>query len=1011
MTWLGHRRDGARLDAGGPHLYSSRPTGSRSSATIALRRSAPTAACRSRCRWGQVNHLAFGPGKRNGASAATPPTRRAGSATAAARPAHLWIDAEGDGKFRRMKELAGNITSPMWIGDRVYFLVRRATASATSTRAAPTAATCAATPTTTTSTRATRRPTASASSTSAAPTICAVRPGERQRPRGRRSARPRTARRRRASSSPRGEHLESFRLHPAGPLLALVARGQLFAMALWEGAPCRTRGDDAGRMRHGQWLADGSTLVAVSDASRRGARRSRSPAAQAHGAAAGTSATSPAMRAAPQGSRVAFANHRNEVWIGDVAQRRAARRRPQRRRPQRRSRLVARRRLARLHLLDEHRATARSSCTSVAARTSTLVTEPEFRDYSPAFDPEGKYLYFLSLRTFDPVYDSVQFELSFPRAARPYLIALQAGGRPPFEPVPKGLQPDEPERDAAGRRRRRQPRHRCASTSTASRAASRRSRCSENRFGQIAGAAGRKVVWTRAAHRRRARPRRPQGSGRQARASSTSRRGRAETLVEKVDALRAGAADRTTLVVPRRQAPARHRRRRKRRQARARRRRHAPSRKSGWIDLERLRAVVEPRARVAADAARGLAPAARPVLGRPTCRASTGRRSTRSYAPLLERVATRGELSDLIWEMQGELGTSHAYEMGGDHRKPPRGRARLPRLPSCASADDGRQLRDHAHRPRRPLGRGRRFAAQRRRRRGQGRASGSSPSTASRSRASVPPQALLVHQAGTKVRADADARRRRRADARDVDRDRRSPTRCRRATANGSRSNRAWVHAQSKRPRRLLPPAGHDGRRLRRVPPLLRRRVRPRRADRRRPLQPRRPRLAAAAREGRAAAPRLRPCRAGSEAVRRIPSEAVAGPVVALTNEHAGSDGDIFSHMLQADGHRPAGRHAHLGRRDRHLAAPRAGRRHARPRSRSSRSGSTTSAGASRTTAPIREIEVDNAPQDHAAGRDRQLETALATALAKLGPTPAAVRRDGPRPRLPRPALPPRQRG
>ena len=41
------------------------------------------------------------------------------------------------------------------------------------------------------------------------------------------------------------------------------------------------------------------------------------------------------------------------------------------------------------------------------------------------------------------------------------------------------------------------------------------------------------------------------------------------------------------------------------------------------------------------------------------------------YAPLLERVSSRGELSDLIWEMQGELGTSHAYEIGGDHRKPP----------------------------------------------------------------------------------------------------------------------------------------------------------------------------------------------------------------------------------------------------------------------------------------------------------------------------------------------------
>jgi tricorn protease len=37
------------------------------------------------------------------------------------------------------------------------------------------------------------------------------------------------------------------------------------------------------------------------------------------------------------------------------------------------------------------------------------------------------------------------------------------------------------------------------------------------------------------------------------------------------------------------------------------------------------------------------------------------------YRPLLEWVATRSELSDLIWEMQGELGTSHAYEFGGDY--------------------------------------------------------------------------------------------------------------------------------------------------------------------------------------------------------------------------------------------------------------------------------------------------------------------------------------------------------
>ena len=41
------------------------------------------------------------------------------------------------------------------------------------------------------------------------------------------------------------------------------------------------------------------------------------------------------------------------------------------------------------------------------------------------------------------------------------------------------------------------------------------------------------------------------------------------------------------------------------------------------------------------------------------------------YAPLVERVTSRSELSDLFWELQGELNTSHAYEMGGQYRSRP----------------------------------------------------------------------------------------------------------------------------------------------------------------------------------------------------------------------------------------------------------------------------------------------------------------------------------------------------
>jgi tricorn protease len=54
------------------------------------------------------------------------------------------------------------------------------------------------------------------------------------------------------------------------------------------------------------------------------------------------------------------------------------------------------------------------------------------------------------------------------------------------------------------------------------------------------------------------------------------------------------------------------------------------------------------------------------------------------------------------------------------------------------------------------------------------------------------------------------------------------------------------------------------------------------------------------------------------------------------------------------------------------------------------------------------EIEVDNAPQDATAGRDRQLETALATALELAAAAQPAKPEFGERPVLRRSALPPR---
>lgn len=68
----------------------------------------------------------------------------------------------------------------------------------------------------------------------------------------------------------------------------------------------------------------------------------------------------------------------------------------------------------------------------------TEVTSQRFEDTSPTFTGDGKYLTFLSARTFDPVYDAHVFDLAFPLATRPYLVTLAADTPSPFEPEPHG---------------------------------------------------------------------------------------------------------------------------------------------------------------------------------------------------------------------------------------------------------------------------------------------------------------------------------------------------------------------------------------------------------------------------------------------------------------------------------------------------------------------------------------------------------------------------------------------
>ena len=939
---------------------------------------------------GQVNHLAFGPGNarvigRNTADPARWKRYRGGTA------GHLWVDAAGTGTFTRLATLAGNVTSPMWIRDRIYLLsdhegvgnlyscapdgsaLRRHTDhDAFYARNAHTDG---------------RRVVYQcgadvwlfdpASDSSAALDIRLP------------SHRTQAARR----FVPAAEHLESFRPHPEGHGLAVTARGKLFSFALWEGA-VRQHGDaHSGRYRHAQWLADGETLVAVGDAS--GEERIEVLAGHERRVQSWDIGRVIALRAAPSGTRVAIANHRNEVLLGDAAGGDLVR--------------IDRSEAGRTEDLawsPDGRWLAYTFWTSTRhcaiklhdceAGTTTLVTKPEFRDYAPAFDPEGRYLYFLSLRTFDPVYDSLQFELSFPRGARPYLVALQRRQRPPFEPAPKGLRADEADakrKDGEGGARKPLPgidldgiERRIAPFPVP-----------ENRFGQIAGAAGGKVVWSvlpiAGAHGRGGHK---EGPGRIELFDFATLR--TETLLDKADEF-ALANDHVTLVVregKRLRAIAANRKRDLRDAAAE---GDEPSRKTGWLDLERIRLSVEPRHEWR-QMLREVWRLQRDQFWVQNMSGVDWDAVYRQYEPLLARVSTRAELSDLIWEMQGELGTSHAYEMGGDYRKPPQ--VALGYL-ACevALADDGES-----------------YAITRIVDGDAWDAGADSPLNAPGVEARVgerivavngqrvsrerPPQSLLVHQAKTKVELTLASGRGSDATTRNVvvatlaDE---VPARYR----EWVEAKRAFVHERS---------GGRVG--YFHLPDMMSHGF----AEFHRYFRSECDRQALVVdvrynRGGHVSELLLEKVarkRIGYNLSRWMPpvsypDEAPAGPVVALTNEHAGSDGDIFSHGFKLMnlgplvGTRTWG--GVIGIWPRHKLVD-----------------------GTETTQPefsfwFRDvgwgvenygtdptIEVDNAPQDAREGRDRQLEIAIDTALGLIERSGAAKPQFEPRPQLARGTLP-----
>lgn len=312
---------------------------------------------------------------------------------------------------------------------------------------------------------------------------------------------------------------------------------------------------------------------------------------------------------------------------------------------------------------------------------TTYITKTEFRDYAPAWDPDGKYLYFLSHREFDPVGDALQFELSFPIATRPLLVTLQKDLPNPF--VPATPPPDEDkdkekkengdedseektdENDDKSKEKKQKPisieldgiEERVVAFPY-----------SHGRYGQIAGIEGKAIFTTYPVKHAANVPGEDEQRDKGKLHAYDFKEQKKEVLVSDIASFTLAGDNKSLLY--RTGDKLRVVKSGKKVDDGQKNNKGGSNRHTGWIDLNRIRPSVIPTAewkQMYREAWR----LQRDYFWTEDMSDVDWENVYQRYIPLLERVATRGEFSDLMWEMQGELGTSHAYESGGDYRSSP----------------------------------------------------------------------------------------------------------------------------------------------------------------------------------------------------------------------------------------------------------------------------------------------------------------------------------------------------